>query len=507
MRKNIITAPGIKTFCFLFVITAFSSCASSRVASYNPAKKIPPDKLKEDFTLLKKILEANHPSLYWYTPKDSIDGYFNEVFNSVNDSLTEMQFKNKVAWFISKIHCGHTSVRLSNTAGKYFFLHPSAQFPLAIKAWGDSLVVLANANSNGSVLKRGTSITSINGINSRELLDSIFQFISTDAYSNNFKDQLSSFSFPSYYAGAFPLKDSFAVGFIDTTGMEQITFAKLYIPVKDTLKNKKNAAPPIIQQPKITPGQIRQSRLRNRRNLIFDSVNNLAYMRLPTFGGAGLRPFFAQSFQALQNSHTQNLVIDLRENGGGSLAVSTALTRYIAAQPFHVADTVAAVTRSFPYGRYIHPSLLYQLAMRFTTRKCSDNKFHFTTLEKHLYRPYTDLHFNGNVYIIQGGFTFSAATMFISHVKGQPNVTIVGEETGGGNYGMSAVYLPTIVLPNSKVRVVLPVYRVVLERGAIKDGRGIQPDVLVEPSSVAIKRGIDLKLQKVRELIKNNKGQ
>src|SRR6476646_9012848 len=73
--------------CFFFcIVIAFllTGCSASKYSSFNPQNKIAPEKLKKDFTLLKKILEANHPSLYWYTPKDSIDWYFNKVMQSIN---------------------------------------------------------------------------------------------------------------------------------------------------------------------------------------------------------------------------------------------------------------------------------------------------------------------------------------------------------------------------------------------------------------------------------------
>ena len=82
--------------------------------------------------------------------------------------------------------------------------------------------------------------------------------------------------------------------------------------------------------------------------------------------------------------------------------------------------------------------LPFRLMMRFTTRKESDGKFHFKTWSNTHYKPYSNSHYNGRIYIIQGGYTFSAASMFVLQLKGQQNVNVVGEETGGGNYGTSA---------------------------------------------------------------------
>ncbi len=480
------------------ILCFIAGCSSVKQSAYNPGQKLAPEKLKEDFTLLKKILEANHPSLYWYTPKDSIDAYFSESLNSINDSLTELQFKNKVAWFVSKIRCGHTSARPSKAFSQYAAAHRVSQFPLFIKAWGDTLAVLANLNRADSIFKRGTLITSIDGISNRVLLDSMFGFISTDGYGDNFKNQVISFNFPLYYGFAFPMKDSFAVGYVDSSGMPQASFVKLYRPRVDSAQQKNPVAKNINQPSRKDRDEIK---LHSKRSIVYDSTGSFAYMRVNTFTGGKLRNFFKESFEELQNRKTPNLIIDLRENSGGSIGASEILVRYIKKKPFRVADTVAAVNRSFTYAKYIHPSLPYRILMRISSRKKTDGKFHFTQLENRLYKPYCNTHFDGGVYVLQGGYTFSAAALFVLNVKGQQNVTVVGEETGGGNYGTSAVHLPVIQLPNSKIQISLPMYRIVPDSTKTKNGRGIVPDIEVAPSLEYLRRGEDHKMTVVKELI------
>ncbi|MBG9375298.1 peptidase S41 [Panacibacter sp. DH6] len=489
--------------CIACVVLLFTGCAASKRAAYKPSDKIAAAKLKEDFSLLKKILEANHPSLYWYTPKDSVDHYFNEAYESIRDSMTEFRFRNKVAWFISKLKCGHTSVRPSQAYSDYYTVHKPARFPLLIKTWNDSLVYIGSLNRQDTLLDRGTVITSIENLPAKLLLDSMFHYISTDGDGDNFKSQAISFNFPLYYSFAFPLKDSFAITYVDS-GIQQSAYVKLNKPVIDTAGQKKPAKD---AAPRPNRRQIKQMILLSKRSMIFDTVSNLAYMRLNTFSGGRLRSFFRQSFKDLAANNIQNLVIDLRENSGGNINLSMLLTRYLKQQPFHTADTAIAVNRPFSYTKYIHPALPYNIAMRFATAKKTDGRYHFGQLEKHAYKPFTRHHYDHPVYIVQGGYTFSAAAMFVLQLKGQQNVTVLGEETGGGNYGTSAVHLPDIVLPNSKVRVVLPLYRLVFDTTQTKNGKGIQPDVYVPPSSEDIKNGVDPKLKKVKELIEERRKQ
>lgn len=496
--------PASKKFLsYLIVIIGaffFASCSTAKYSSYNPQNKIAPDKLRSDLSLLKKILEANHPSLYWYTSKDSIDWYFNTAMQSITDSLTEFQFRVKASWVISKVRCGHTSVRSSKAYSNYYSKHEANKFPLLFKVWGDTLVILGSLNKNDTIFKRGVVVNSIEGRSNRELLDSIFQFISTDGYADNFKNQAVTFNFPLYYSFAFPLKDSFRVDFVDSSGTQKETYAKLYKPqLPDTIKQRILPAtrPPTRKERKAIG-------LLNSRSIIYDTSNAFAYMRVATFAAGKLRSFFKRSFEELKSKNTPNLIIDLRENTGGNISTSINLTRYIRDTPFHVADTAAAINRSLTYGKYIHPSWLYHIVMRFTTKKESDKRFHFREIEKRKFKPFHDLHYNGNVYVVQGGYTFSAAAMFVLSVKEQHNVTVVGEETGGGDYGTTAIHLPTIILPNSKLRITLPLYRIIPDCRKTKNGRGIRPDVFIPPSSLAIKNGIDPKLQKVKELIQTN---
>lgn len=481
-----------------------TSCVATKNKHYSFNQKYAATKVKEDIVLLKQILEVNHPSLYWYTTKDSIEYFFAETLNNIKDSLTETQAKNKIASIISKIKCGHTSVRFSKQFTDLAEKHLYPQFPLSIKTWKDSMVVLGRYNLEDSILKRGTIITSINGRTPKQMLDTFFRYISTDGDALNFKSQILSNNFPAWYRNILGVDSSYKIGYLDSLKQEKLITIKAYAPKIDTTKKKIDSTKIIVKKdlPKISNKQKKLAQLLSYRSMNIDTTINAAYIRLTTFSKGKLRRFFRQSFTSIEEKQIPNLIIDLRENGGGNVELSTLLTKYLKDSDYKIGDTVAAISRKFEYKKYMQNWFGYWFIMNLTATKTDDGLIHNRFLETYNFKPKTKYHFNGNIYIIQGGYTFSAATMFASSLKGQSNVTIVGEETGGGYYGNSAMHLPTIVLPNTKIKVGLPIYRLVMDKKRPK-GRGIMPDIEIQPSSDAIKKGIDLKLIEIRKLIQS----
>jgi C-terminal processing protease CtpA/Prc len=480
----------------------FTACTSSKIRHYQFNQKTAAPQLQQDVVLLKQILEANHPSLYWYTPKDTIDAAFSAAINSITDSLTEVAFRNKVATVISQIKCGHTAVRFSKNYSKVIEQHRYPCFPLSIKTWGDSMVVLGSFFPRDSTFKRGTIITAINGKNTQQLMAKMFPLISTDGNSNGFKSQVISSNFPSWYKLAFGVDSTYQVDYINAQGEAKTVTVKNFLPAKKVTASKdttlKPAAPPIAKQP--SKRQQRQVQLLARRSLSIDTANSTALLHVGTFSGR-LKSFFRKSVKTLAANDVKNIIIDVRDNTGGKLENSTFLTKYFVDKPFKTGDTIAAVTNNIRYKRYIPQAYSLWLPMHLFSKKKAGGRYHKQAEERKISKPAIKYHFDGNIYVLQGGLSFSAATLFTSNLKGQKNVTILGEESGGGYYGNSAMFLPTIILPNSKLRVILPLYRLVIDSSRHQDGRGVLPDILVLPSSDAIKQAKDVKIETVKALI------
>ena len=489
----------IALFCMLFCW----SCNSTRGVQYSVYHKYAATALKEDLQILENILETNHPSLYWYTPKEKMDVYFSETIAGIQDSMTEMAFRNKVAELVSQIHCGHTIVRYSDQFFRSISKSRPPQFPLSIKTWNDSMVVLANINAKSGI-KRGTAITSINGIPNKILLDSFFKYISIDGNGLAYKSQIVSNNFGAWYRNLFGNDSSYQIGYIDSLGREKTETLRSFRPFTID-RSKLDSMQKLMVDYKVpTRKEIKRARRNASLSLSFEDTTSTAYMHVAGFSINGLQKFMRISFREIEAHQSKNLIIDVRDNGGGHLNNSIRLTRYLAKHPFKVADTIAANSRSFAYPQYIRQSFWYWFPLNFNTTKMQDGKYHYHRFETKNYQPLKQHHFDGNIYLLQGPSTFSAASVFTASLKGQDNVQLVGEETGGGYYGNSAIHVLTIVLPNTKTQVTLPLFRVVLDKDRPM-GRGVMPDIMVPPNSFAIKQAVDLKMEVVREMIKGKK--
>jgi hypothetical protein len=488
----------------LILIWLLAACAASK--NYNPDKKYSRQELQQDYSLLRNILEQKHPSLYWYTPKDSMNFYFDSLYNNIPDSMTELQFGWQVlAPLTQKIRCGHTSFSMSKNWGKYLRNKVIPSFPLFVKVWGDTMLITGNLNRKDSLLKTGTLIKSVNNIRNHDLIEKMFQYLPADGYADNVNYIRLSSNFPYYHRNIFGIYKNYSVGYADSAGAEKNMIVPMWLPVKDT-SNKKKLEP----APKISKRQLKKERRVNARSLVIDSSINTAIITLNTFnngGGRRLRCFIKKSFKTIRQQEIKNLIIDLRMNGGGEINMSSLFTKYIRNKPFRMTDTAFAVSKSLaPYTKYIKQGWLTNLGFIFLTRKKKiDNNYHFGFYERKMYQPKINNHFDGKVYVLINGPTFSASTLFCNLVKGQENVTLVGEEAGGGWHGNNGIMIPDIVLPATKIRVRLPLFRIVQYNHVPKDGRGVAPDIYIPPIAEAVRQGLDRKMIIVKEMIREHK--
>jgi hypothetical protein len=487
----------MKTVFYFLIVAALAGCATTK--RQTSPKKYSSQQLHSDYTLFRNILEESHPGLYWFTPKDSMDYYFREGVSMLHDSMQEPQFKNVLSYVLSHIRCGHTTARASESFIKKGDSLRSKTFPLQFKFWPDTAIVTGYIRGGDSSAYKGL-VTAIDGRPMMQIIDSLFHYLSHDGYNQThlYQSLSNRGAFGNLYFTVYGYKPKYRLDYIDSTGNTKISTISVYTPPKDTIKR---TVPPL----KVSRRERKQRQRNFSRSFSIDSSLHFGMMELNTFTkGNRLKAFFNSSFRKLIKENISSLVIDLRLNGGGSVTYSNLLTRYIVDHHFKTGDSLYAINRNSRYKKYMKGYFWDRVFMRVFTRRGADGNYHFRYYEKKYFNPKKKNHFHGDVYVLTGGNTFSASTLFARTVKPQENVTLVGEETGGGEYGNNAWLIPDVTLPVTKVRFRLPVFRLVTDKN-LPRGHGVQPEIFVGPTVESIRRNVDFKMEVVRKMIAEKK--
>lgn len=487
----------VRLMYLLFIALAAGSCSNS-AKLFSPTRKYSPQQLQEDYSLFKNILEERHPSLYWYTPKARLDSVFSAGEQILNDSLTEYQFRKILALAVAQVQCGHTSVRVSKNYEKYSdTVKGKTTFPFSVKVWNDSVAFISGIYKNAPI-RRGDIMDSINGHPVQRLADTMRCFMPADGGNLVAKNQLLSSGtyFGAMYTALYGWQREFDVAYTDSAGNRRQIVLKPQ-PVKaDSLSARQKKT--VAKKEKLPKAE----RLKNARTLEMHADSNYAIMHLNSFSGKlQLKRFFRRSFKTLSQEQVHNLIIDLRLNGGGRVDNANYLIKRLTHKKYKVGDSLYAATARSKYSRYIQNDFWTKLFIWASTSN-REGRRHFRYYERHFFKPKKRNSFNGHVYLLSGGRSYSASTMVLNILKGQPHVTIVGEPSGGAAYGNTAWQLPTAVLPRTKVRVRIPLFRFVMNKSLPLNGEGIQPDVYAGTNLDAIRQGEDYKMKRVIELIR-----
>ncbi len=209
----------------------------------------------------------------------------------------------------------------------------------------------------------------------------------------------------------------------------------------------------------------------------FDMLDdNIAYVRLTSFGSAKAAKAFGNAFDKIEKA--DGLIIDLRENGGGSSSVGWGILGYLTDKPF---QTTRWHTLQY---RPTHRAWNRQSLSEFGSAAGS-------------FAQIAPQHYRKPVSMLIGPRTFSAAEDMAAAYDMLERGKLIGQPTGGST-GQPLMF----PLPGGGRA------RVCTKHDSYADGtqfvgKGIQPDILVEPRVQDIIDGVDRALDVARkELLK-----
>jgi C-terminal processing protease CtpA/Prc len=425
-----------------------------------------PEEVREDITYLQQQLEDYHPGFYRYTDKEEMDDSFLKAKESTG--LNDIGLYQRVNFLLSKIGCGHTRSRMSD-AMRNNFEQNQRFLPLSVKFLGDKVYVRQSLDEQAP---EGSQILAINRQSIGEIRQQIYQHLPADGVIETGKERLTELLFDAYYQL-----------YIDTTAT---TYQLEMIDANgDTLTTRVDG---------VSQEQVNSIRASFSGDLLsLEHSEDYAYMRIRTFSNQSLHgngydyeQFLAESFKELKAKGTENLILDLRGNGGGKDDYGALLVSYLAKEPYGYFDRIE-VTKNYP-GR----------------SKKIGNTYHVTSHNGLTTWQPNENRFEGNVYVLIDGFSFSTCADVATVLHHHGWATFLGEETGGGYDGNTSGHSRTITLPNSKITVNVPMWMYTTANVGHKyPSRGIIPDYGIVQTWEEFSNGYDAVLEKAKELIKN----
>lgn len=244
--------------------------------------------------------------------------------------------------------------------------------------------------------------------------------------------------------------------------------------------------------------------------------DNIGYITIPQMYDyddvAGLENFIKNTLRSF--SGTKALIIDIRNNPGGSRAILQTFAGYIvqAEQSPWVANIAYLRTDKHIDGD--EASMSGRFLYSYNSEKLSDNDRRAIDLFNRGFKLqkaidtskfsgpfYMILHhgeesYGQPVYILVNEESFSAASVFASAFKGLPNVKIAGETTDGSS-GNSRI----LHLKNSNIRIRVSTMLSFQRNGKALDGNGTVPDIVIQPDENQVLNGYDTQLAELIKII------
>ncbi|MDE7411114.1 MAG: hypothetical protein K2M94_03655 [Paramuribaculum sp.] len=341
-----------------------------------------------------------HPDMFSVCKQTEFFHAVNKLKQSIPDSIGIPELYLNLTRIVSMLGDGHTHLLLPEeivlTDSEYFM-------PLFINVTPEKS--LKTIWCKGNMIPYNSDIISINGISADSLIINMLPLESGER--DHFKLMRVNYDFTGLFKLMYPA-DKYDIAY-HTNKSKNVKTVTLYPEKWDKIKSHF-----AVNQDNLSTTPY---------SYTIDTSQNLAILDFKSFRDENQMKFFADSmFRELRDKNIDNLIIDLRENGGGNSMVGDILLRYICPTPFIQMDKI--LIRITPL----------------TTRllNARNDTAEFTLIESpesdYIQPLSTDNGFyKGNIYLLTSSKTFSAAASFAWLFSQCGIGKIIGEETGGMN--------------------------------------------------------------------------
>ncbi|SHF45607.1 Peptidase family S41 [Pedobacter caeni] len=428
--------------------------------SFHPAATISADSAKKSIVELLDELGKKHPGFYRYTDKASFNHYIDSSLATIQGPQDQLSFYHKLKPLIARIRCMHTGLSLSENYRNY--LDKTANMlPLDLFFIGERAYITGNYSGNPD-LSLGTEVLSINGKTTAEIKKIMFENISSDGFNETLKYQMINNRFAGSYRSIVEVNHQFKVVLASGSGKKDL--------ILNAVRNEAIPVPEVMD-------------LKNKPRLDLTYNEDAAILRIHSFGETDIKEgrqnfkkFIRKAFEELQNKQIKNLVIDLRNNTGGTDVNAAYLCSYLMNKPYRYWDRIE-VTEPFAlsikgsakmvYGKPIKKDSVY-----LWQKSRLSSEFDFFEPQQPQANPY-----QGKVYVLINGTCLSSCADLAAVLQYNKRATFIGEETGGAYQGNNSGLIPDTKV-SFDINVNVPLLKYINAVDQTKNyGHGTYPDL------------------------------
>ncbi|MCU0447156.1 MAG: S41 family peptidase [Microscillaceae bacterium] len=465
-------------------------------ADYDPNYQYVPQQLQSDFMIMRWVLEKAHPGLYWFTPKAQMEKKMDSTYNLLNRPMTEAEFYQVLAPLIADIHCGHTILDPS-----YFYQNQGKRLPLDLKFEDNRAFIRFNYTEN-SAITLGSEVLKINGLTIQNILQKMLPAVAADALGGQGKWESLESDFPNYYDLLIAQADSFVLECIDYQTKQPITY-RVQAQDSDFLRTYDKRYYQELEKNKALDFKILDS-----IGVAVLTINSFLPVDIK-FSRQKFSKYIKAVFRELYVQDIPDLVIDVRGNSGGEMLYANELFGYLREKPYKFLDRVQVTSdkklSQLQLTDLSKTTIHNPRRVQFTDSGyvVKPNYYKFLEPQKPKKNPYL-----GNVYVLTGKRTFSAASLFAALVYAHRRGKIVGEETSGGANGLNGGDFVDIALPNTNLVLEVPIERWIKNIPAYPyKNRGVVPHHEVKNTIEDELKAYDRVLNFTLDLIQKNRAE
>jgi len=408
--------------------------------------------------------------------------------------MTPIEFRRALLPIIRASHCEHTYINTSKAYDTYLKTK-AKQFPMSIKII-DRRFYVDHYYGRDGFFKTGDEILEINGKTTETLIKDLLYSEGNDGYNetklwralaHDFKDKYTDFEED---RGVFFM-------WVRKTGTKKPEAIIVHGLTMDSISYYKNIR---YAYEVVKPSPL---------HIKIDSANSMAVLTIRSFNpgviqrhGQNFEAFIDSAITLVNSKSIPNLVIDMRENGGGSNQFGMSLYSHFSDKLFsYIKTTKQKSMRHFKYCQYCNIDTdCFKDSARFTRTRNGD---YLLGENKLMEMMPSKIHYSGKIYILAGGGTASAAAFFCDMMHFYKRATFIGEEVGGSYTALNGNTI-NLTLPNTGMAMNVPTRRFVdAVDSDVFHGHGVQPDYPIKPGIDDFVKGKDVEMEFVINKILN----